>query len=213
VRSICTLVVLTMTMAGAAWPQAPYHFNIGGGAGWPNGQTSDFASVGGHGVVGGGFTLAPHVGLNGEYMFQDLPVRSTIVSRLAATDASSHLHAITGNLVLAFGGEKLGAYLVGGGGWYKRTWKVTHPVLGTENECDPGLLWFGIFDCHEEIVVRDKTLASGSETAPGWNAGGGVTLSLGRDTSAKLYLEVRYHHANHRGIPTEVLPLTIGIRW
>jgi hypothetical protein len=203
--------MLVMTVGAAA--QAPYHFNIGGGAGWPQHRTSDFASVGGHGVIGGGFTLAPHVALTGEYMFHDLPVRSTVISRLTATDASAHLHAVTGNLMLAFGSSRLGVYGIGGGGWYRRTWKVTHPVLGTENECDLGLLWFGIFDCHEDIVIRDKTLASGSQSAAGWNAGGGFMVGLGRDTEAKFYAEVRYHHANHQGIATEVLPVTVGIRW
>jgi hypothetical protein len=206
-------MMLTMMMAVAAWPQAPYHFNFGGGVGFPQQRTSDFANFGANVEVGGGITLVPHVALNGEYMFHDLPVKGTIVSRLAATDAGSHLHAVTGNLVVAFGSPGFGGYVIGGGGWYKRTWKVTQPTLDTENECDPALLWFGIFDCNEAVIVRDRTLASGSQSAPGWNLGGGLTIGLGRDTSAKIYLEVRYHRASHTGIPTQVVPVTVGIRW
>lgn len=207
---VAALFFAFLTIAEA---QAPYHFNIGGGVGFPQHRTSDFANFGGNVQVGGGITLVPHVAVNAEYMFHDLPVKGTIVSKLHSTDASSHLHAVGGNLTVAFGSARIAAYVIGGGGWYKRTWKVTHPALDTENECDAALLWFGIFDCHESVVIRDKTLASGSQNAAGWNAGGGVTFGLGRDTSAKIYIEARYHRANHRGIPTEVLPLTFGVRW
>lgn len=210
-KSILLAIVLFLVSAAAA--QSPFHFNIGGGVGWPQSRTADFANFGANVVVGGGITLVPHVAFNGEYMYHDLPVKGTIRSRLFATDASSHLHAVTGNLVIAFGSPGFGGYVIGGAGWYKRTWKVTQPTLSTENQCDPGLLWFGIFDCHEDIVVQDRTLASGSQNSVGWNVGAGLTKGLGRDTSAKLFAEVRYHRANHRGIPTEVLPLTFGIRW
>jgi hypothetical protein len=207
------LLAMVLIFTGATHAQAPFHFNFGGGVGWPQRRTADFANFGGHFEAGGGITLVPHVAINGEYMFYDLPVKGTIVSRFAATDASSHLHAVTGNVVLAFGSPSVGGYVIGGAGWYKRTWKVTHPVLDTQNECDAGLLWFGIFDCHEAVVVRDRTLASGSQSATGWNAGAGFTIGLGRDTAAKLYTEIRYHRAYHKGVLTEVLPLTIGVRW
>jgi hypothetical protein len=146
-------------------------------------------------------------------MFQDLPVKRDVISRLRIPDASAHLHAITGNVQVAFGTHALSGYAIGGGGWYRRSWKITRPSLGTETECDLGLLWFGIFDCHDEIDLSTRTVVSDSDTAAGWNGGGGVMIGLGRETNAKLFAEVRYHRAYHRGINTEVLPITFGIRW
>jgi hypothetical protein len=194
--------------------QRPFHFNVGGGVGFPAGQTSNLADVSGHGEIGAGVTLVPHVALNLEYMYYDLSPKGALLLRLGLPETHAHMHSVTGNVQVAFGSHAFSPYVIGGGGWYRRTWSLTRTAFGSEiDECDIGLLWFGIFDCEEGIALTDRTIASGSQDAAGWNIGGGFTKGLGRDTSAKFYTEVRYHRAFHRGIDTEVIPITFGIRW
>jgi hypothetical protein len=194
--------------------QQPFHFNVGGGVGFPAGRTSDLADVSGHGEIGGGITLVPHVALSLEYMYYDLSPKGALLRRLALPDTHAHMHSVTGNLQVAFGTHAFSGYVIGGGGWYKRSWKLTTTALTSGvQSCDAGLLWFGIFDCQEGLVLTDVTIASGSQDAGGWNIGGGFAKALGSDTGAKFYTEVRYHRAYHRGINTEVIPITLGIRW
>jgi hypothetical protein len=212
-RLVCRWALIISCLASFVSAQQPFHFNIGGGPGVPIGNTSHFAKTGGNVVVGAGVTMAPHVALNAEYMYHSLPVKGDVIRRLRVPDASARLHAITGNLLVAFGSHAVSAYGVAGGGWYHRSWDITRPALGTRTECDAALLWFGIFDCHDEVDLTDKKIASNSESASGWNTGGGIMIGLGRETSAKFYAEIRYHRAFHKGINTEVLPITFGFRW
>jgi hypothetical protein len=205
--------MFSIALPSLAGAQQPFHFNIGGGPGVPIGDTSRFSNTGANFVVGGGVTMAPHVALNAEYMYHGLPVKGDVIRRLRVPGANARLHAVTGNLQVAFGSHSLSAYGIAGGGWYHRSWDITRPALGTRTECDAALLWFGIFDCQDEVDLTDKKIASNSESASGWNAGGGIMIGLGRDTSAKFYAEIRYHRAFHRGINTEVLPITFGFRW
>ena len=59
-------------------------------------------------------------------------------------------------------------------------------------------------------VASNAVLRSGSSDGFGYNAGAGITFRIG-DSYVKFYTELRYHHAFHKGIDTQVLPLTFGI--
>jgi hypothetical protein len=62
------------------------------------------------------------------------------------------------------------------------------------------------------LVPANAVLRSGSSNAAGLNIGGGVTYRLG-ESHAKIYGELRYHHAYTNAFSTTVLPLTFGVRW
>jgi outer membrane protein with beta-barrel domain len=210
---VATLVVLLIAYGCAMAQDAPkYTFNIGGGPTWPTQSVSDLANMSGHFVVGGGVNLSKMFGVDAEYMWNDLPPKQGIVSLTNATNGSARLQSVTANLLLhAPDTHKLGGYLIGGTGWYHRSWDLTNPALTVGTVCLPSYVWWGIA-CTNGLVSTNVTVASGSSNAIGWNIGGGLTYRLG-ESHAKFYTELRYHVAYTTGINTDVLPWTFGIRF
>ena len=188
-----------------------YNFNIGGGPGFPLGKTSDFAHTSYNFVVGGGPNLIPHVKLNTEFMFHGLPVQHNIIHQLGLSDVKGRLYSLTGNLIVgsSIGGRK-NAYLIGGGGWYRRTIEAKQTVLSIGEVCEPW--WWWDAQCVNGIVSSEVTVGSRTSSAGGFNVGGGLLFQLG-DSTAGFYAEVRYHRAFTRNGETSVLPLTFGLRW
>ncbi len=194
----------------SAYAQETHHtwnFNIGGGPGFPLGNLSNFADTGGHFVVGGGYNLTKNIGVNTEFMWHDLPINSATRQLLRTPGASARQYSVTFNPILRVPlGSKLGAYAIGGGGWYHRSGETTTP--GTGVVCDPYWSWW--YGC--TIGSMDFVTNSRSADALGGNIGGGITFRLG-ESGAKIYTEVRYHHAGYDRVSTDVLPVTFGLRW
>ena len=65
-----------------------YLFNIGGGISFPQGDLGKFVNDGGNFVVGGGFNFTKHIGVDSEFMWQDLPVNSATLQALSTPGAS-----------------------------------------------------------------------------------------------------------------------------
>jgi hypothetical protein len=74
--------------------------------------------------------------------------------------------------------------------------------------CDPYWSWW--YGC----TIGSVNIITGSRSANafGENIGGGLTFRLG-ESHAKIYTEIRYHHASYDKVSTQLLPLTFGIRW
>ncbi|HET7871478.1 MAG TPA: outer membrane beta-barrel protein [Terriglobales bacterium] len=210
---LATLALLVLACACTVAQEAPkFNFNIGGGPTWPVQSISDFATMSGNFVVGGGINLSKVFGVNAEYMYNNLPPKQGIVALTNATDGNARLQSVTGNLILhAPEKSKLGGYAIGGTGWYHRSWDLTNPALTVGTVCLPSYVWWGIA-CTNGLVSTNVTVASGSDNAIGWNIGGGLTYRLG-ESHAKFYTELRYHVAYTKGVNTDVLPWTFGIRF
>jgi hypothetical protein len=208
-RSI-SIVFIYVLLTMPSWAQG-FNFNIGGGPGFPLGKTSDFAHTSYNFVAGGGPNLFPHVKLNAEFLFQGLPVQHNIVHQLGLSKVKGRLYSLTGNLMIgsSIGGRK-NAYLIGGGGWYRRTIEAKQTVLSVGEVCEPW--WWRDAQCVNGITTSEVTVGSRTSSAGGFNLGGGLTFQLG-ESSANFYTEVRYHRAFTRNAETSVLPLTFGIRW
>jgi hypothetical protein len=203
---------LFILFASAAAQDHPYTFNIGGGPGFPVSDISNFSSVGGDFVIGGGANLSERIGFNGEFMWHDLPPKSSIVALTGAPNGSAGLYSLTGNLLFRTSRQnKLGLYGIGGIGWYHRTWELTAPTLVLGSSCSTSYVWWGV-ECSNGLVTSNTTLRSGSTDGFGYNAGAGITFRLG-ESYWKVFTEVRYHHAFQHGVDTQVLPLTFGIRY
>jgi hypothetical protein len=198
--------------ASASGQDHPYTFNIGGGPGFPTGDISNFANVGGHFVVGGGANLTHRFGFNGEFMWHDLPPNSSIVALTGASQGSARLYSLTGNLLVHSTREtRLGFYGIGGIGWYHRSWELTADTLVPGAICLPSYAWWGV-GCTNGLVSSTVTLHAGSANGFGYNAGGGITFRIG-ESHVKVFTEVRYHHAFMHAVDTTVVPLTFGIRY
>jgi hypothetical protein len=188
-----------------------FNFNVGAGPGFPLSRTSDFAHTSYNFVVGGGPNLVPHVKLDAEFMFHGLPVHDNIIHQLGFSDVKGRLYSLTGNLIVGSSiGAGKNAYLIGGGGWYRRTIEAKQTVLSVGEICEPW--WWWDAQCVNGITTSEVTVGSRTSSAGGFNFGGGLTFQLG-ESSANFYAEVRYHRAFTLNVETSVLPLTFGIRW
>jgi len=188
-----------------------FNFNIGVGPGFPLSRTSDFAHTSYNFVVGGGPNLIPHVKLNAEFMFHGLPVRDNIIHQLGFSNVKGRLYSLTGNVIVGSSiGAGKNAYLIGGGGWYRRTIEAKQTVLRVGEICEPW--WWWDAQCVNGIITSEVTVGSRTSSAGGFNLGGGLMFQLG-ESSSNFYAEVRYHRAFTRNVETNILPLTFGIRW
>jgi hypothetical protein len=200
-------ILLAIVTSVHAQDYNKFLFNIGGGIGFPQGNLGDFVNDGGHFVIGGGLNFAKHVGVDTEFMWHDLPINSTTLAHLQTPGASARQYAWTFNpIVHGDFGNHLGAYAIGGIGWYHRSGETTTPGVGVI--CDPYWSWW--YGC----TIGSVSIVTGSRSANGFgeNIGGGLTYRLG-ESHAKIYVEVRYHHASYDKVSTNLLPLTFGLRF
>jgi opacity protein-like surface antigen len=200
-------ILLAMVTSVHAQDYSKFLFNIGGGIGFPQGDLGGFVNDGGHFVIGGGLNFAKHVGVDTEFMWHDLPINSTTLAHLQSPGASARQYAWTVNpIVHGNFGHHLGAYVIGGIGWYHRSGETTTPGVGVI--CDPYWSWW--YGC----TIGSVSIVTGSRSANafGENIGGGLTYQLG-ESHAKIYVEVRYHHASYDKVSTNILPLTFGLRF
>jgi hypothetical protein len=141
------------------------------------------------------------VGFNGEFMWQDLPPKSSVIALTGAPGGGARLYSVTANLILHTPEEHhAGAYLITGGGWYHRSWDLTAPSLSLGTVCLPSYAFWGVA-CTNGIVSSTVTLDSGSADGGGWNIGAGFTYRM-KESHLKVYAETRYHVALVRGIFT-----------
>jgi hypothetical protein len=56
------------------------------------------------------------------------------------------------------------------------------------------------------------TVASSGSTAFGANAGIGFTIRVG-EAPYRVYVESRYHHAPTKNVNTQLIAITVGIRY
>jgi len=200
-------ILLAMVTSVHAQDYSKFLFNIGGGIGFPQGDLSSFVNSGGHFVIGGGVNFSSHFGVDTEFMWHDLPINSTTLAHLQTPGASARQYAWTFNpIVHANFGHHLGAYGIGGIGWYHRSGETTTPGVGVI--CDPYWSWW--YGC----TIGSVSIVTGSRSANsfGENIGGGLTYQLG-ESHAKIYVEIRYHHASYDSVSTNLLPLTFGLRF
>lgn len=209
------ICVLTATMIVTAQEisdhTGPVNFNIGGGVGFPLGTTSNFSGNGANFVVGVGPNFGKFFGLSGEFMWNNFPIKSNVLRALQVPSASAREDSLTLNAIVRLPTPgRLGFYAIGGGGWYHRSGELTAPTVVPGTVCPPFWVWWG--GCVSGLFPANAVLASASSNAFGENIGGGFTIALGEATT-KFYTEVRYHHASHNNVSTNILPLTFGLRW
>ena len=180
--------------------------------------TARFVS-GGWGVNSGvGYNFDRRNALIGEFMWNTLnptnealqPIRVALQS--PNISGYANLFALTGNYRYELRGKTFGTYFIGGGGWYHRSAGLTKPIpTGTSSSCEPAWLWWG-YNCTTGIVITNVTLASSGSTAFGANGGIGFTIRVG-EAPYRVYVESRYHYAPTRNVNTQLIAITVGIRY
>lgn len=192
--------------------------NMGAAVSLPLSPTSNFVRTS-WGLSGGaGYNVSEHHSVIGEFMWSALyPSGSGLQPiRIASNDNSitghSNLYTVTGNYRYQWQGRLLGAYFIGGGGWYYRTMGFKGPVeSGSGTTCAPAWVWWG-FTCVSGTVTANQILGGYTSSVFGGNAGVGFTIKIA-DPSYRIYIEPRYHYAPTKNVATELLKVTVGIRY
>ena len=184
----------------------------------PLNPTAQFAHFGIGITLGAGYNFTRRHAVVGEFMWNNLsptdkllaPIR--LVSQNPTLSASGNLFATTGNYRFELRGKSVGLYFIGGGGWYYRFTHLSQKITtGSSITCTPTWLWFG-FACESGTVIANQTLASSSSSALGVNGGIGFTARVG-EAPYRVYVESRYHYAPNRGVNTQLVTVTVGIRY
>jgi len=192
--------------------------NVAIAAGTPLSLMAKYATVGVGVNYGVGYNFDRYNSLIGEFMWNDLQPTSGALNQIRAAANNPNLNG-HGNLVglmanyrLRFEGKTFGAYLIAGGGGFYRNVSLSQLVtVGNSVTCSPEWLWWG-FSCSSGVVTGKQTVASSSSTAPGADAGVGFTVRF-PDSKYKFYVETRYYYSPNKSVSTQLLPVTVGIRF
>ena len=159
-----------------------------------------------------------HVGLTGgsiNYEYANLLSAGITPDELYGFDANGHVISFSVDPVISLTqrNSKLGAYVTGGVGYYRKTSNFTLPSVGTT--CD----YYYCYQYSSNVNV-DQYTADGF----GANAGAGLTYKLSEFSSERLFIEARYHwlkladNNNQDFFPfnrrnSEYIPITVGLRF
>jgi len=185
---------------GAALGPWRWNFNIGGGPVPLLGSTGNQLNDGWNFTVGGGYNITPRLGFIFEFMDSGFGLTDSALQRNGAVGGDGSVWSLTLNPIWRFRiGGPVGGYLIGGGGFYEREDRFDVPVTVFVPTFHGGYYASGL----DRMRNIDDT--------GGVNAGAGMTCNLGWGT--KLFVEVRYHYIFTAGKPTQLLPVTFGLRW
>ncbi len=211
------LLFVSLTAATFAAPSfaqdvSRFTANVGGGFTEPVRGLENNFKMGWKLSAGAGVNVTDHLGIIGEFGFNDLGLSRSSLLAAGAPGGSMRIYSGTGNALLHFNPRgRLDPYIVGGGGVYRRTIELTAPTVVNQTFFDP---FFGQF--FNAPVAASQVLNSTSVTKPGVNVGAGFNIPLGRDrmrNHAKFYAEARYHYIFTDNVRTTMLPVTFGFRW
>lgn len=191
-----------------------FALDLGGGFNAPIGNDTSsseggpFITWGGNLTAGAGVHFSPRFSLLGEFQFIDdkLPGAFIAEAGAGASNGNTHIVSLTAAPVIdLFPKHTTSAYLTGGGGYYHKSTNFSIQLC-----CDYG------------YPVEIKTNSFSSSQAGG-NLGIGFTRRLGGtygDSTMKLFGEARYVYLNTPRIGavnglgrTELIPVTVGVRW
>ena len=178
-----------------------YDFFGGGGFGLPVGGTHNYLTTGWGLQVGGGRNFNKKFALNAQFDFDHFGFQTGTLNDLLAiydgppifaTDqngdplsqlgGASHVWSFTIDPRFTFiDGDKYGAYVVVGGGFYHKTANFTTPAIEEEDT------FFGPIQ-----FQANQTIDKYTSNAPGVNVGIGMTYKFSRFTSQRFYAEARY---------------------
>jgi hypothetical protein len=103
-------------------------------------------------------------------------------------------------------GSRLDPYVVGGGGYYRRTVQFTAPTAAPTLIFDP---FFGYF--YNALVPVNQVLGTITRDGAGGSLGAGFDFGMSHGTT--FFTEARYVYAGTGSLPTRVVPVTFGFRW
>lgn len=213
-------------------------YTFAGGVGFtlPTGGTHNYLTPGYKFQVGGGRNFNKTLGLLAQFDYDHFGYQTATLNKLltiynsAPTLAgftqlggTSHVWSFTLDPIINYyNGDKAGAYVIGGAGYYHKTANFTVPGTGTY--CDP------YYGCYQ--YTANETVDKYTSNAFGANAGFGFTFKPSRFSGERFFAEARYVWTDNKPRPynvsgttayynafpqnsarTTYIPVTFGLRF
>jgi outer membrane protein with beta-barrel domain len=208
--AICLATALLISAGGmSAQEEEGRKWTVNAGVGFSPlvGALDKRLDNGWHVSFGGGYNFNSRFSVGGQVMYDGFGVSRGVLQEVGVPDGNAHLWAITAEPRYSFApGRKVDVHVVGGMGYYKRVAEFTKPTVAAVVIFDP---FFGFVPI---LVPANVVIGRITRDGIGGNAGLGFTMRLGR-SGVKLFTEARFHYSNGGGIPTRIVPLTIGVRY
>jgi len=176
-----------------------------------SGTTKTFVRGGGIvGTAGVARNANKYLGLRGDFIFANLPLRQSSLSLSQAGSASSYLFAVTVDPVINVPITKFwGAYVLFGPGYFHRSGTLNSDTAIPGSSCNPFFQWWGV--CPNVSIPLSGSFVDSSQNHFGYNVGAGVTRKM--PSGVEIYAEYRLTHGSGNGTTTDVRPITLGVRW
>jgi len=182
-------------------------FNVGGGGSLMNATTQTFVRNGGV-VAGGGVTrnYGKYLGLQAEFQWNNLPLRTSALASAQAPGGTAHLYSVMVDPIINIPVTKVwSGFIVIGGSYYHRDGKLDSSSVIRGTGCSPFYHWWGT--CRNGSIPETGNFLSTSQNDFGFNAGFGVSRKI--RSNLEFYAEFRYL----RSSATSLRPITIGFRF
>ncbi|MEO8024995.1 MAG: outer membrane beta-barrel protein [Bryobacteraceae bacterium] len=200
-------IIGVTTFAAKAQETPRFAFNVGGGFTQAVGNTGRHLDTGWNVGIGAGYNFHPRFGVLAQASFNNFGINGPTLANIGFPDGTVRVFSATLNPIVHLAPKgPVDVYLIGGGGFYRRTQEFTQPAVTTAVGFDP---FFGFY---RFAVPVNEVLSSYSVNKPGVN--GGMGFAFGTKWHAKFYMEARYHRilmGNNQH--TDYVPVTFGVRW
>jgi opacity protein-like surface antigen len=189
-------------------------FEVGGGFNSPAPDSPDI-TWGGNFTAGAGYRFNSMFSTLIEYQFISDKLPGTLIAEAGADGGNAHIWSFTmAPVVDLFPRKSFDAYVIGGGGFYRKVTSFTDPQL---------VVYCNYFYCG--TYAQDVVVGHFSSNQGGWNVGMGIVHRFGGNM--KLFAEARYLDVLTPAVNTQpnglgtttveegtrLLPVTIGVRW
>jgi Outer membrane protein beta-barrel domain len=222
VAAIACLGLWASKVSGQSDESQPFRrltSNAGFSVSVPVSTAANYMTPGWGFIYGAGYNINKHHAFLGEATWNQLyasdralePIR--VATENTAIKGHGNLFVLAANYRLQFEGRALGLYLLGGGGMYYRDASLSQQVATGRNTitCNQVWLWWG-FTCSSGFVTQNQILAHTSSIAPGGSVGIGITIRV-PDFPYRFYVETRYHYSANKIVHTQLIPITVGLRF
>lgn len=184
---------------------------------WPVSSSAQVIGTG-WGIVGGaGYNFNKRSAIIGEFMWNRVYPASGALQPFQTVLQSKDIHGntdfytLTANYRFELRGRFAGAYLIGGGWYFRNTWLSTEVHSSPGNVCTSVWRWFG-YTCTSGMVNPNQPPVTSSTNTLGANGGIGITARAG-EAPYRFYAEARYHYAPTKNMSTHFVAITLGIRY
>lgn len=172
--------------------------DLGAGFNAPIGNDIPYITWGSNFTIGGGVHLSGHSTVLAEYQFIGDKLPGGLIAQAGTKGGHAHIWSFTLNPIIdLFPRRHNSLYLTGGGGFYRKVTSFTEPGQ------------------YQNYVVGHF-----SSNQPGGSVGFGITHRMRWATNSRVFFEARYLFINTPPITvtnglgtTELVPVTVGVRW